>query len=252
MKLVRARVVAYLAVVALGFASCGDQGGPQAGRVDRDVTTTSVPDGQVPVAALTAFSDAVAKAPRWAQARRFGAMPFEEQLAETTGAIQGTVVGLQAGPPVERTPEEALGFEDPVNADNRVVLQDAYLMVEISHTVGASTRPLSAGEVVAVPIPIWLSGSAGLSGDDFASEVVDSLEEAVPIGAPTVVLIQAVDRSSDVPLLDLAGDSDWNSLSAVAFEAADGTLFGLDVGIQTHANEHYGVSTLDEIAAKAA
>jgi hypothetical protein len=246
------RGLAYLAVVALGCGSCGDSQDPAADPADGGLTMTQPSAGDVAVADLTAFSEAVAHSPRWAVARRFGPAPFESQLAETRGAVEGKVVGLQAGPRVETTSEKALGFEDPVDADTHLVLQDAHLLVEVSGTVGAGAAGIERGAVVAVPIPIWLSGSAGLTDDDFAAPVVDLLEETVPLDARTVVLIQAVDQTSDTPLLDLAGESDWNSLSAVVFEAEDGTLFGLDYVIQTAAAEHYGVGTLEELAARAA
>jgi hypothetical protein len=250
---VRVRAMAYLGAIALlGCTACGDVEPPQDGAADRALTTTPVIASHVPIADLTKFSETVAQAPRWAVARRGGPTPFASQLAETTGAVRGTVVGLRAGPPTQSSPEDALGIEDPTGSGTTLMLQDAHLMVEVSDTFGPGAAGVQVGDVVAVPIPIWLSGSAGLTDDDFAAPAVQALEDATPLGAPTVVLISEVSGTTDTPMLDVAAATDWSSLSAVVFEASDGTLFGLDYLIQTHADDHYNVDTLDELAAVAA
>jgi hypothetical protein len=252
MAAVRRRSIAFAATVVLaGLGACGSDDPPRAGSGGGDLTTTSLEEVGVSVGELERFSTSVAETPYWATVRRAGPMPFASQLEDTRGAVRGEVIGFEAGRPRDLSSMEAIGFEDPVGDGAVFVRQDVHLMVKVTATVGRGAEGLRVGDVVAVPIPIWLSGRDGLSGDDFAAEVVARLAGEAPIGAPTLVLIADVLSTEDGSKLDTAGDSDFNSLSGVVFEAADGTLVGLDYVVGPNAEKHYGVDTLDDLASKA-
>jgi hypothetical protein len=223
----RKALAAFGLVLAFALSACGGGSDDLAVRsapiaADAGTAAPSRPDP-------TAFVETVHQLPYFATATPSPPPPLDQLASEATATVTGRFEGIRVG---ESTTMRARDLVEVANedrlpfADNELTTSNAEILVRVDGAAGAPG--LSAGRVVAVPIPLAMR-PAGLLGPT-PDEMVAALQEVAPVGARMVVV--AGDEGLPGVPTDGRGVANAPAVTpvgadAIVFESADGRTASL-------------------------
>lgn len=247
-----------MGVIALALTACTGSTGTEISAGGAPSTSSSEPAASPAPVDAVAFSNSVAQLPAWASIKRGPPTDAQELESAATGVAFGTVVGVAPGSQKKVSSTELSGSLSDVEP---VMFDQLYvdLLINVDAVTGSLGESVTVGDRVAVPIIVWMAGTAPESLDDatvqdvqneIVADALRGLEMTVPTGARIAVLgTTATARADGGVQLVTPMSGSFPNPAAVTFEEASGRLVSLDWQIGEHAKEYFAVESLGEIAA---
>ena len=243
---------------ALLFAACGSPSQP-ATNTDRQEARPAAES--VSSAEIRALAESIAASPHWATIRRVAPPSVETALAEHPGFIRGRVTGVSAASAASITEQELLGFElrlepeaqegEPASGPvepSELAVGLISIDIEVQAASGFADAERVAGTIVHVPVPVWSGADAPELREDAVADVLAAIDSAALSGCDVLVLTNGVQDSRGDWTAATAGGLLFNVPSAVVFATSDAGLYSLDWLVGDRAEDHFGSSSLDEVA----
>lgn len=163
---------------------------------------------------------------------------------EAVGVSPRLVPETQDGPPTEAGAGGEIGF----------IRNDVVLLLEVQSMAPPSVpgaERLSAGSVVAAPITVWLGGEGPSGSEAIVADIAERLRATAPVGTPTLVLSGRIVDAGTYKMVELAPPRSFSGPASIVFQSTDSGLVSLDWTLGDSAEEYFGASSLDQLAAMA-